>query len=346
MSALRLSRIGSARRPLAFLLAAGGVYAAALAVAAALPRIGDAGVVAAALTADLALVVPALYWLILVRGRGWPKFSVAPVFLASLAGAAAVLPDDHEGALGAFELLAVPAELALIAYLLTRAVGTARRLRAAGGGDLFERLRERAREVLVAPAVAEVVAFEIAILFYALFAWRAEPDTAGARAVFGHYRRMGYGAALAGLLLALGAEIVPVHLLVALWSPVAAWALTLLGLYSVLWLIGDYRALRLRPSVVRGEVLELRLGLRWTARVPLASIRSVRHTGAHPPARSTPGYLRAVVLGEPRHLLELSAPVEVLGPYGWRKRVRLIGITVDDEGALEGIAPPAAAPPA
>lgn len=74
-----------------------------------------------------------------------------------------------------------------------------------------------------------MLAFEVAILYYALFAWRAEPGTAGARSVFGHHRRMGYGSALAGLVLALCAENVPVHLLVALWSPVAAWALTLLG---------------------------------------------------------------------------------------------------------------------
>lgn len=348
MSAARLNRSGPAdalRRPLGFLAAAGAVYAAGLAVAAALSRVEDAGVVAAALTFDLALGVPLLYWLLLVRGRGWPPFSVVPVFLASLAGAAAVLPDHHQGALTALEWLVVPAELLLVGYLLTRALATARRLRAAGaGGDVYERLCEGAREVLGARAVADVLAFEVAILYYALFAWRAAPDTAGARAVVGHHRRIGYGGVLVGLMLAMTVEIVPVHLLLSLWSPTAAWVLTGLSLYGFLWLIGDYRALRLRPSVVRGDVLELRLGLRWNARVPLTSIRAVGRTGARPPARSTPGYLQAVVLGEPTHLLELSEPVAVLGPYGWRKVARRIGITVDDEEALEGLLDPAYRP--
>lgn len=348
MSAARLSPRGPAdvlRRPLGFLAAAAAVYAVALAAAAALPRVEDAGGVAAALTVDLALGVPLLYWLLLVRGRGWPRFSVVPVFLASLAGAAAVLPDDHQGALAALEWLAAPAELLLVGYLLIRALASARRLRAAGaGGDVFEGLREGAREVLGSRAVAEVLAFEVAILHYALFAWRSAPDVAGARTVLGHHRRVGYGAVLVGLMLAMAVEIVPVHLLLSLWSPTAAWVLTGLSLYGFLWLIGDYRALRLRPSVVRGDVLELRLGLRWNARVPLASIRAVRRTGARPPARSTPGYLEAVVLGEPRHLIELAEPVEVLGPYGWRKRARLLGIRVDDDRALEGLlAPPPAA---
>ena len=74
----------AARLPLVFVLTAGTVYAAALAVAAALPRVDAAAVVAAALTADLAVGVPLLYWLLLVRGRGWPQLSVVPVFLASL----------------------------------------------------------------------------------------------------------------------------------------------------------------------------------------------------------------------------------------------------------------------
>lgn len=338
MNAVRLSR-GPAiplRHPLTFLAAAGAVYAAALAVASVLPEIDRSGVIAAALTADLALVVPLLYWLLLVRGRGWPRFSVVPVFLASLAGTAAVLPDGHQGALRALELLAAPAELLLIGYLSVRAVAAARRLRAAGGsGDVFERLREVAHRTLGARWAAEVLAFEIATIYFALFSWRAKPDVAGAGTVLSHHRRIGYGPVLAGLTMAMAVEVVPVHLLVALWSPAAAWILTGLSLYGFLWLLGDYRAIRLRPSLVRGGVLDLRLGLRWNARVPLASIRSVRRAGARPPERSTPGYLRATVLGEPRHLLELSEPVDLQGPYGWRKRAHLLGITVDDDAALE-----------
>jgi len=136
-------------------------------------------------------------------------------------------------------------------------------------------------------------------------------------------------------------EVAPVHLLVALWSPAAAWVLTGLSLYTVLWLLGDYRAVVLRPSLLRatphGEVLEVRLGVRWNLRLPLAAVRAVRRVGARPPAASTPGYLRAVAIGQPRFLLELAEPVTARGPYGWRREVSLLGLTVDDEAAFAAL---------
>ena len=320
--------------PLTFVGLAVLVYAAAVAVASTLPGLDRAAVVAAALTLDLAVVVPAAYWLLLVRGRGWPRFSVVPVFLASLFAASLVLPEGHHGTLGLLEWVAVPAELALVAFLLSRALRATRGLR--GGesqGDPFDRLRASAREVLEAPVVAELLAYEVGLLYYALFSWRGRPHTGGARLVVTHHRRVGYGALAAGLMVVVAAETVPVHLLLSLWSPVAAWVLTGLSLYTILWLLGDWRAIVLRPSRVVGERLEVRIGVRWNLSLSLASVTAVRRVGAEPPPAG-PGYLCAVAFGQPRLLLELAEPVTARGPYGWKKEVRRLGLTVDDEAAF------------
>jgi hypothetical protein len=179
----------------------------------------------------------------------------------------------------------------------------------------------------------------VGLLYFALFSWRSRPHTGGARAVFSHHRRIGYGAVAAGLMIVVAVEVVPVHLLLALWSPAAAWVLTALSLYTVLWLLGDYRAVVLRPSLLLstpdGDVLEIRLGVRWNLRLPLTAVRAVRRVGATPPPAATPGYLRAVAIGQPRYLLELVEPVTARGPYGWRREVSLLGLTVDDEASFE-----------
>jgi hypothetical protein len=321
--------------PLTFVIAAAAVYAAALAVVAILPSVASPGVVAAGLTFDLTVFVPLLYWLLLVRGRGWPGFTVVGVFLLSLAGAAAVLPAANQGALARLKWLGVPAEAALVVYLVVRAVrAVGGRRAAAAGGDVFNGLRTTVRELLPVRAVAEAVAYEVATLYYALFSWRAAPATAGARAVFTHHRRIAYGGVVGGLMVAVAAETLPIHLLLGRWSATAAWVLTGLSLYTLLWLFGDYRALVLRPTLLRGEVLEVRIGLRWNLEVPLAAIRGHRRVRAAPPPRRTPGYLRAVPIGWPRILLELVEPIEARGPYGLRKEVRLLGLIVDDEEAF------------
>lgn len=130
------------------------------------------------------------------------------------------------------------------------------------------------------------------------------------------------------------------HLLIALWSPVAAWLLTALSLYTVLWLIGDYRAVRLRPTLLHDGALEVRVGMRWNRRLPPAGVHAVRPAPASPLPGSTPGYLNASVVGSPNLLLELTGPLEARGPYGWRKEVTLLGLTVDDADAFLQVAAP------
>ena len=55
----------------------------------------------------------------------------------------------------------------------------------------------------------------------------------------------------------------------------AAWIVTVLDLYGVLWLVGDYHALRLRPTRIDDDTLVLSYGLRWRASIPLDAIGSV-----------------------------------------------------------------------
>jgi hypothetical protein len=105
------------------------------------------------------------------------------------------------------------------------------------------------------------------------------------------------------------------------------------------WLIGDFRALGRRTTRLTADELIVRLGLRWTLRVPLARIRAVRAiTGPREP--EGPDHLRAVLLGSERQLVELEAPLEATGFYGIRRRVRSIGLSVDEPErfleALEG----------
>ncbi|MGH7553278.1 MAG: hypothetical protein ACREMQ_09675 [Longimicrobiales bacterium] len=69
-----------------------------------------------AVTVDLTLFSPAMYWLLLVRGRGWPLLSVLPVFLASLVVASLLFPVGRQDTLRFIKYLAAPAELTLLGF--------------------------------------------------------------------------------------------------------------------------------------------------------------------------------------------------------------------------------------
>jgi len=58
-----------------------------------------------------------------------------------------------------------------------------------------------------------------------------------------------------GILLACVAEAIPLHFLFRRWGPLAAALSVVVHAYTALWLIGDLRALVLRPIRIEGALL-------------------------------------------------------------------------------------------
>jgi hypothetical protein len=336
MTAPSLSR--RALYPAAFLLALITVYTGDLIAASALRRAAHPDLLALGITLDLVVVVPALVYFLLVRGRGWSPLVLIPSFFVSLAAAGRVLPADRHQFLQVFEWLAAPIELVVVGLVVVKARQVARRMRAEGPADpgtLFERMREAAREVLGRNLLSDALAFEIAICHCAFAGWRARPVSSPA--TFTYHRKVAYGAMVAALLFVLVAETIGAHVLLQRWSPAAAWVLTALSLYSGFWLLGLYQAVRLRPIRVEEDGLLIRIGLKWRVWVPFADVAGaeILRGGTVLPKRKE--LLRAVVLGEARYLLRLARPLTAEGPYGIRRQVEQIAFTVDEPQRFEAM---------
>jgi hypothetical protein len=316
--------------PLWFAAPLVAIYAAALVVLEVLPRTAAPGLIAGGLTVDLVVLVPALYYAVMIRGRGWPAITLAPVFLLSFGAASLAVPDEHHALLGVIGYALPAAELALVGFVGYKAWRVARANRAAreAGGDFYDRVRETLRGAFDAPAVAGAFAYEVALFHYAFAIRRAEaPEHA-----FSYHRRSGYGAVLAALLMAAGLELVGVHVLLRSWSEAAAWVHVALSLYGVVWLVGDYRAMRRRPHELRAAGLRVRYGLRWDVEVAWDRVAVVRRTRRPPEGE---GSLNTVPLGRPRYVVELREPAEATGPYGLTREVRRVGLIVDDVERFE-----------
>jgi len=326
MTTRAISRL---HHPAVFFTAAAGICAASFLIAGMLPRIRNAGAVAVGVTCDLVLIVPALYYLLLVRGRRWPAIGVVPVFIVCLLAASWILPDEHHDVLAGFEWAAAPLELGLLAYIGWRAAasirGARRRLRG-GGVDAFDTIREAARETIGMPRVADMLAQELAMFYYALASWKSSPRRTGDG--FSSYRNSGYGVLLSAILIVLVLETIAIHVLVyTLWSGLAAWVLTGISLYTLVWMIGDWQALRLRLTEIRPDRIVIRLGTRWDAEIPRGD---VLYVGPPEPVAGEPRPLRFALLGDPSLEIRLSRPVTARGPYGLRRSSTVIRLQLDN----------------
>lgn len=306
------------------------VYASAFFLLEVLPRTLDPGAIAAGLTVDLVVLVPVLYYVVLVRGRGWPAITLAPVFLLSVGAASLLVPPEHHALLNAIGYALPVAEVAVVGFVGYKAwrIAGANRAASAAGGDFYDRVRDTLRGTFDAPAVVGALAYEVSLVHYA-FALRAPERTAHS---FTYHRRSGYGAVLVALLMAAALELVGVHFLLRSWSGTAAGLHAALSLYGIVWLVGDYRAMRRRPHELGASGLRVRLGLRWDLDVAWDQVDLVRRTRQPVPGDD---YLSTVPVGSPQYVVELRAPVEATGPYGHTRAVQRVGLIVDDAQAFE-----------
>jgi hypothetical protein len=97
--------------------------------------------------------------------------------------------------------------------------------------------------------------------------------------------------------------------------------------YALVWLVGDWRALGARVTVLEGGTLRVRCGLRWSVDVDLEDVETIYHV-----RRDLPSDRPTVVatVGTPRFAIDLARPLEAIGPYGFKKTVTRVAIGADD----------------
>lgn len=286
-----------------------------------------------AVAADLTLTAAAVAWVTLVRTRRMSPASLAAVVSAGLWVAAAILPGEQSAVVSRLARSAlVAAELLVLLWVAGAAVGLRRAVRAEGGDlPLEDVLRAAVRRTVGRHPGVDALVTELSFVGMALFSWRSAPHVPRGASAHSVHRKSGAGAVLAALALAGAGETAGLHLLLAHWSPRAAWIATSLSAYALVWLVGDLRALRLRPVLLDGDLLRVRIGLRWRCEIPLASVRAIcpgpDPIGHRRAARASP-------LGEPNLYLHLDGPVELEGPLRLRRRGDCLGLRVDDPAAL------------
>ncbi|QBB70531.1 hypothetical protein ELE36_09235 [Pseudolysobacter antarcticus] len=92
---------------------------------------------------------------------------------------------------------------------------------------------------------------------------------------FSYHRRDGMQSLLFGFIIVILLQIPFEHLLLSLWHPAAAWCISALSLYSVLWMIAHYRAVTRRPISLEDDRLIIRNGVFGDVAVPLNALARI-----------------------------------------------------------------------
>lgn len=287
-----------------------------------------------AVTADLAVGLPVLYYVLTVRRLNVSPRTVLVIFAVALGITALILPANSQQYGVVLQRLLMGVEVILLGYALTRVNRVVHQYRQLSrvSGDFIGNVTQSLDATLGRSLYNRLVANELAVLRYGLFGWWGPVEKADTDVAFTSHRASGQVALTAGLIGVGLIETIVLHLLVSRWNGTAAWFLSAIGTYGLLFFVADLVAVIKRPVLVRGSQILLRFGLRGYGVVDRHQLQRV--TGIYDKPERKPATLTGTLLATPNVLITLRQPVLMTGPLGWQKMVTQIAFFIDDKSSF------------
>ncbi|MEC0242146.1 hypothetical protein P4H66_20285 [Paenibacillus dokdonensis] len=290
-----------------------------------------------ALLFDFVLVIPLMYWLLIVRKKGGGMLKVLQAAVPCIILAWIALPASGRSmltaaplplklTLTALEILMIAVEARLAFVLFKRFRGNLRL-----HGTTAEALRLSTAERQTKPSVfSSFIVNDILMVYYLIFSWKrkpviSEPDIT----LFSYHRKTGQIVLAAVFTHVIAIETFGMHLLVRQWSDIAAWILSAADfwLLSLLW--ADSRASVIQPLEVRQEQLRIRYGMRIQADVPYSRIAAIDTALEFHPDKNESRHAALPVV-TPNVRIELAEPMMVQTLLFMPRKVKTIYLALDE----------------
>ena len=283
-----------------------------------------------AITIDLLLVVPIIYYL-LIRKTEIPKTTVVAVMVIGLLIGSYFLPEEKQTYLQLFKTWALPIiEVSILTYVIIKVRSAVIKYKnlTDKSPDFFTTLKSICYEILPKKLVLPF-ATEIAVLYYGFINWR-NPKLKENE--FTYHKNSGTLALLGVFILILGGETIALHFLLALWSSTAAWILTILSIYTAIQVFGFAKSLSKRPTSINQDSLSLKYGILNEVEISFTDIDNIELSKK---ALDEKDVLtkRLSPLGELEShnlIIHLNKENQLIGLHGIRKRFTVLAFHIDN----------------
>ena len=282
-----------------------------------------------AVTFDLLVGIPVLFYGVVLRRYQLPLSSLAAVAGASLALTHWLLPVAHQAPLQALSFLPTLLEGIILLLLLAKSRRLVQNYQAAYRQQpRFWPSAQLALQQTLGPA-GTLLAAEVEMVRYALLGWWAQAEVPQEATAFSTHRDSGFTAFASTVGVVLVLEMAGVHVLVSLWSARVAGWLLFFEVYTLVLFLAHAQAVRLRPVLVTADALHLCVGFAWQLQVPLQELVASESLRDHPEPSAELLNLTKLLFTPPNVLLTFAQPVTVKGPYGMTRTGRRLAVYVD-----------------
>jgi len=227
-----------------------------------------------AITYDLVLTAPVLFLLISLKSKV-AKFKAVPFFIGGMGITTLLIPESGQAHLNDIKIYVLPiVEIVVLSFLTYNILKGVRTFRANANRamDFHAMSKISVKELLGDSKFAIFLSSEIAVFYYAFFCWKPVKVRQND---FTKYKENASLAIAGAFLVIVGIETYAFHILLLKWSPIAAWILTGLSMYTAFGIIAHIKALLKRPSILTNSALTLKNGLIADINIPLKDIQKI-----------------------------------------------------------------------
>lgn len=281
-----------------------------------------------AIALDLILTLPLLYLWVIWKSKV-PKITVVPVTIAGLVMGRFLLPADQQTVLLNFQTWVLPVvELTVFGVIVYKIRQLRKAFQQTEDMDFFSQLKMATKQVLPAK-VAPIFVTEISMFYYAFVVWR-EPKPLLANQ-FSSHKDSGFMVLYGVFMFIILIEATAMHFLIAQWSLIAAWILTILSVYTAIQVLGFVKSIPRRAITVHDDYIHITHGMLSEMRIPKSQIEKVeRFTRDLEPeekvAHISP--LGKMTAHNVKFTFRETVTIELL--YGMKKEVGEVLVFVDD----------------
>ncbi|WP_072032152.1 CPBP family intramembrane glutamic endopeptidase [Crocinitomix catalasitica] len=283
-----------------------------------------------AITADLLFVVPLIYFL-LIRKSKIPNTTVIPVMLVGLILGSYFLEKESQTYLDLFKNWALPViEFSILTFVIIKvrkALKTYKKLKSVTP-DFYDTLKSVCSEILPKKLVLPFVT-EVAVFYYGFINWKKRVINSNE---FTYHKESSTPALLGGFIMVIGIETIALHFLLAKWSLIFAWILTVLSLYTAIQVLGFAKALSKRPISIESNKLFLRYGIMNETTIDLKDIDDIEVSSKDIELNKETRKLSFLGALESHNvIIRLKYENTLIGLYGLKKRFITLLLHVDSK---------------
>jgi len=173
--------------------------------------------------------------------------------------------------------------------------------------------------------ILKILFSEVSLFLYAILGWKLKVDSSKGD-LFYYYKTTQYIVLFWVIFISTIFTIPVFHFLLIQWSPVIAWIVTGVTIYSLIWFIGDYYMIKNKPIILTDSQLIIRIGSRWSTDIDLSNIKTIKISTSDTPEE----YEILSTTNETNTLMDLHKPIEIKGLFGFTKITSNLVLYVDE----------------